>query len=463
MRGVSLGSLPSLLSLSSQLRALYWPDQLGECPSVCPANPSWLRETHVPFTFVHAADLHLASPFQGLAMAAEGREAIVAHLRDAAFLAFERLVDLCIERDAQFLLLAGDTFEDEECSVRDMFRFRDGLARLADAGIGAFAIHGNHDPFKGDRPEVALPDNTHVFGDETAETVGVPELPGVTITGVSYRTKREARKLARQYVCPPESGFHIGLLHAQVGGDQSTNLYATCTVEQLRNAGFHYWALGHIHERRTFSTNPTIAYSGNIQGRNPKETGERGALVVTADAATGLAETEFVPLQVVRWETAEVPIAGLDSLDALEERIAEHTEALAEECRPSSLVLRIQLTGRGRLNADLRREDATTDLRERLRNSQPLTPPFVWIESLQLACGADLDFAGRREGDDLAGEILRRADALAEDREWLDKALAPLFAHRRAKHALAGLPDEVRAQLLREAAENCVEALDGEA
>jgi len=41
--------------------------------------------------------------------------------------------------------------------------------------------------------------------------------------------------------------------------------------------------------------------------------------------------------------------------------------------------------------------------------------------------------------------------------------LAPLFAHRRAKHALAGLPDEVRAQLLREAAENCVEALDGEA
>jgi len=396
-------------------------------------------------------------------MATEGREAIVAHLRDAAFLAFERLVDLCIERDAQFLLLAGDTFEAEECGVRDMFRFRDGLARLAAAGIEVFVIHGNHDPSDWRRPAVTLPDNTHVFGDDTAETMGVAELPGVTITGVSYRTKREARRLARQYVCPPESGFHIGLLHAQVGGDQSSNLYATCTVEQLRSAGFHYWALGHIHERRTFSTNPTIAYAGNIQGRNPRETGERGALVVTADAATGLAETEFVPLQVVRWETAEVPITGLDSIDDLEERLAERAEALAEECRPSSLVLRLRLTGRGRLNADLRRESATNDLRERLRDSQPLTPPFVWIESLQLACGADLDFAARREGDDLVGEILQRADALAADREWLDRALAPLFAHRRAKHALGGLSDEVRAQLLREAAESCVEALDGEA
>jgi DNA repair exonuclease SbcCD nuclease subunit len=417
----------------------------------------------VRFTFVHAADLHLASPFQGLAMAAGEHQAIVEQLREATFAAFERLVELCIERQAQFLLLAGDLFDDEECSVRDLFRFRDGLARLAEAGIEVFAIYGNHDPFEGKRPRVPLPDNTHVFDSEVAATVPVGTVPGVTVTGISYRTSREARKLARQYVCRAEPGFHIGLLHADVGGNANSTQYAACSVEQLRDAGFHYWALGHIHERRTFSTDPVIAYSGNIQGRNPNETGERGALVVEADTDTGQATPEFVPLQEVRWEQADVSIAGLESLDALEDRLTERIDQMAEACRPSSLVLRLRLTERGPLNTDLQRENAAADLCERLRLGQVGTSPFVWLESIRLACGSDIDFAARREGDDLAAEVLRRADALADNQSWFDETLGGLFGHYRAKKVLDPLPPETRAQLLREASERCVEALDEEA
>jgi len=415
----------------------------------------------VEFTFVHAADLHLGSPFQGLA--STGSETIANHLREAPFLAFRRLVDLCLEHRVAFLLLAGDLFDDEECSVRDLLRFRDELGRLDAAGIEVFAIHGNHDPLDGNRPSVTLPANTHVFGSEAAATLPVASLPGVTVTGISYRTARESRKLARQYTCPAEPGYHIALLHADVGGDTANNLYAACAVEQLRDAGFPYWALGHIHERRTFATNPVIAYPGNIQGRSPRETGERGVLLVTADTATGEATTEFVPLQAVRWETLAVSIVGLETLDALEERLADQLDALAETCRPSSLVVRVQLTGRGSLNGDLRREGAATDLAERLRSRQSTTPPFVWLESLQLACGSAIDFAARGEGDDLAAEVLRQVETRAADSVWLDQALGSLFQHHRAKRALTPLAADRLAELLREAAERCVEALDEEA
>lgn len=412
------------------------------------------------FRFVHAADLHLGSPFQGLA--STGSEAIANHLREAPFLAFRRLVDLCIEREAAFLLLAGDLFDEEECSVRDLLRCRDELQRLATKGIEVFIIHGNHDPLDGPRP-VAWPENVHVFGTEAATTRPVASLPEVTVTGVSYRTARESRKLARQYVCPAEPGFHIALLHADVGGDASSNLYAACSVEQLREAGFPYWALGHIHERRTFSTEPFIAYPGNIQGRNPRETGERGALLVTADTITKQARAELVPLQAVRWETLELSIAGLATLDALENALLDRCETLAATCQPSSLVVRVRLTGRGPLHSDLLREGSNDALVERLRSHQSSAPPFVWLESLQLACGSEIDFAAREAGDDLAAEVLRQAAGRTADAVWFEETLASLFGHSRAKRALTALSSDQLAQLLREAAERCVETLDEEA
>ncbi len=412
------------------------------------------------FRFVHAADLHLGSPFQGLG--STGSETVANHLREAPFLAFRRLVDLCIEHEAAFLLLAGDLFDEEECSVRDLLRCRDELQRLAATGIEVFIIHGNHDPLEGPRP-VAWPENVHVFGSEAAVTLPVASLPEVTVTGISYRTARESRKLARQYVCPAEPGFHIAMLHADVGGDTSNSLYAACSVEQLRAAGFPYWALGHIHERRTFSTEPFIAYPGNIQGRNPRETGERGALLVTADTTTKEARAEFVSLQAVRWETLELSIAGLTTLDALENALLDRCESVAAACLPSSLVIRVRLTGRGPLHAELLREGASGDLVERLRSHQPMTPPFVWLESLQLACGSEIDFAARKAGDDLAAEVLRQADARVADAAWFEETLGGLCQHNRAKKALTALSADQLAQLLREAAERCVEALDEEA
>ena len=86
------------------------------------------------FTFVHTADLHLDSPFVGLEQI---DTEVAAVLKDATFLAFNNIIDLCIESNAHFLLVAGDVFDSGDRSLRAQLRFRDGLERLDEASFTA--------------------------------------------------------------------------------------------------------------------------------------------------------------------------------------------------------------------------------------------------------------------------------------------------------------------------------------
>src|SRR4051812_18096121 len=95
------------------------------------------------FQFLHAADLHLDTPFSGVHRV-DAR--LAATLRDATTQAFENLVAAALERSVAFVVIAGDVYDGAERGVRAQLAFRDGLDRLARAGIQSFVVHGNHDP-----------------------------------------------------------------------------------------------------------------------------------------------------------------------------------------------------------------------------------------------------------------------------------------------------------------------------
>ena len=82
------------------------------------------------FRFVHAADLHLDSPFKGIC----AESALLATFQEATFRAFSRIVDLCLREHVAFLLLAGDLFDVKDRSVRARLALRRELERLHAAG-----------------------------------------------------------------------------------------------------------------------------------------------------------------------------------------------------------------------------------------------------------------------------------------------------------------------------------------
>lgn len=214
------------------------------------------------FSFIHAADLHLDSPFRGITAESP---AIAELLQSATFDVYNSLIDLCIEKQVQFLLISGDIYDGADRSLRAQLRFRDGLKRLADNNIQAFIVHGNHDPYKGHSKSIDWPPGVHVFNYRTAESIPV-KIDDTTIaivSGLSHENRNVKTNLAKKIKGDNSDLFQIGLLHCNVGRNTGHEDYAPCELEDLLNIGMDYWALGHVHERKVLHADPYVVYPGN--------------------------------------------------------------------------------------------------------------------------------------------------------------------------------------------------------
>jgi exonuclease SbcD len=360
------------------------------------------------FRFLHTGDLHLDSPVEGLS--AEAPSEVLAILRGATTAAWGNVVGAAIKHQVDFVVIAGDVFEVASPTLLGQTRFRDGLERLADAGIPSFVVHGNHDPLDGRSwaPSLGFPAAVRRFGTDAGESAPVlrdgREI--ARIHGRSYPRPAVAENFAAGMRTEPGAPFSIGLLHTNVGDRPGHANYAPCSVEDLRASGMDYWALGHIHQPGPVLTDPPAYYSGIPQGRDPGELGARGCYVVEVDAAGGVRPT-FVATDVVRWHPLEIPIGELADDEALRDACRAGIERAMAEADGRSLVVRVRLTGRGPLHASLVRTGYLADLRQLLNEERGAVPPLAWVESVRDATRAEVDIEARRDAPDFVGDFLR--------------------------------------------------------
>ena len=111
-------------------------------------------------------------------------------------------------------------------------------------------IAGNHDAANKMTRALRLPANVRVLDDARAETVRLDDL-GVAIHGQSFARAAVTENLAAAYPDAVPGWINIGLLHTGLTGLEGHERYAPCTLDDLRGRGYDYWALGHIHTRRT--------------------------------------------------------------------------------------------------------------------------------------------------------------------------------------------------------------------
>ena len=126
------------------------------------------------------------------------------------------------------------------------------------------------------------------------------------------------------------------------------------------------------------------------------------------------------------------------------------------------MLARFRLTGRTRLDAELRRPATLADLCERLRGS--MTHPLVWLKDIDLHTGPLTDISAARGREDLLGETLRLAEAGRATpetmRQLVDSALQPLLGHAKARKALPPLSGEEYAALLSDAERLCIDLME---
>ncbi len=426
------------------------------------------------FTFVHAADLHLDTPFQGIGQVSPE---VAELLRDASLDAFDALVDQTLDAGAAFLLLAGDIYDGAERGLRAQLRFVKGLERLAEQGVPVFICHGNHDPLGGARSGGAAgggwsavrswPENVTIFAADQVRRIPVEQAGSAIaqVYGISYGRRDVTENLALRFSREEGEGLHVAMLHANVGSNAEHAPYSPCSLDDLRDRGMDYWALGHVHSRRVLHEDePWAVYPGNTQGRSfkPSEQGQKGAYLVEADGnrVRGL---RFLQTERLRFRWEGLDVSGFDDLADLRRGLAEFAAAARADCGAAGLILDVRLEGTGPVHADLAcsggAEEVLRDLRQEFAGERPL----VWWERLEDRTSPPVDLEAVRARGDLASEICALVDQKLEGPEPAEGLLGELIypdkPHGLKRHLQELTPNEER-ELLERARLRAIELLD---
>lgn len=297
-------------------------------------------------------------------------------LRRATRRAFERMIDLCLEEEADLLLFAGDLFDHDARDYNTSLFVVRQFARLRESKTQVVLVKGNHDADSVITKNLNWPDNVFEFGSKKAQTKHFPDL-GVAVHGQSFANRSVTDNLALGFPSRISDALNIGLLHTNATQTDEHDSYAPCTPDQLTGLGYDYWALGHVHTRQIVRDDPWIVYPGSLQGRHIRETGPRGCTVVTTEGGR-IADVQHACVDVVRWMHVSVPLDGLavDAVDAVTNALL----SAREEHPQHPLIVRITLRG-------------VTSAHERLhRNPQRLRAEIeaacagidIWIERVDI-------------------------------------------------------------------------------
>lgn len=333
-------------------------------------------------TFLHSADLHLGAPFRGLAQVSE---LWAARLIQAIAESFDRMIDAAIQRQVDFVVIAGDIFDASRASYGDYLHFFEGMRTLGVAGIPVYMITGNHDPFTSWQQSMfSLPDNVHMLAADHPgfELFEKDAQPACIIAGRGYYNQTWpmdeciadglTRQAAVQALSPAhprvvEAPFCIGVLHTGLNLDP---VKAPVNPSVLMNAGMDYWACGHIHMRYLYPNkeNPRIAFSGCIQGRDIKETGTRGVMAVTLTEGAA-PQLEYIPTASVVWQRLDVNVEECATLPEVGDKIMREQFRANGKAHCEEMISRITLVGKTKLHEVLSRPDVIEDLRKHVNDS----------------------------------------------------------------------------------------------
>ena len=318
--------------------------------------------------FLHTADWQIG-------MKAVHVGAVSQRVRDERLAAARRVVQAAKNANADFILVAGDTFEDNGV---DRVLIQKVADILAEFGGPVYVIPGNHDPVVPgsvwEHPAWRSHEKIHVL--TQAEPVKIPD-------GVLYpcpaREKRSTRNPTAWINTDGVQGIRIGLAHGTVEGVYHEEPDYPIPRDAALRTGLDYLALGHWHSMATYPApgdTVRMAYSGTHE---PTKFGERdsgNALLVEIPESGAPPAVTSVHTGGLQWIVIEEDLREPGDLLRVRERIEamENRETTLLEARLRGLLsaqerdelLRLQelLTAQflyGRINAALLRPSPQDD------------------------------------------------------------------------------------------------------
>ena len=252
-----------------------------------------------PFSFVHAADLHLGYAQYNLDVRREDFNKV-----------FSELVDKTIKLNPDFMIIAGDIFEHARPTNSTLETAIANFRRLKDAGIPVLAVDGSHDsapnavtgtilnPLDSAGLVWYLPRHEGAcWKNENFYVYGIPNFR------TPRRTQEELPKFLEKNKPTPDPllfnvlVFHMGL---DIPAVKPPKMEAEASPENLPD-GFDYYAGGHIHKPYISGFKKgIIVYSGGTETASYDEARTKKGFYHVKVSKSGKAKIERVKLETAR-------------------------------------------------------------------------------------------------------------------------------------------------------------------
>ncbi len=390
------------------------------------------------FRFIHCSDLHLGCNFKGVSF---NDPELGNNLRKSVFDALEKIVSVAKKESVDFVVFSGDIFDGENETPSTRSKFAKALEAIK---VPCYIIYGNHDSKRKWEESIPLPKNAVVFsesvsheifkknGIDTAEIIGASFSPSNPKMDVTADVKKDTKL------------FGIGLFHCNVNGSAEHDDYAPCKLSSLISKDVDYWALGHIHKREILNEKPCVVYSGNTQGMDHKESGEKGALIVTVNNGE-VSEMAFFKTGSIIWKDETIDITGCNKIEDVINRITAGKDS----------IVTLTFTGRGILDEILRIE--RKDVKRMIEETKGCI-----VSEMILKTTPDFDLDAREDVGDFISAVLSYRKKLKEARreEILD-IICSSQTSKSLRDRFDMFSDEELQQMLDDSAYLVIEKLSG--
>lgn len=288
---------------------------------------------------LHIADLHLGRIPRSVDLGGSNPPFDV-------FPTFSDICHLALQEKVDLFIIAGDLFDCANPETRLVGQVAAELRRLGSAGITVVISPGTHDTlsfsysiFHSDPFPQAIIFKESVVSEPVFLTVREMEiyLYGIAVDPTRALPWKESFKRRKQ------EGFHIGVLHCTVEGDNVRPIeerYLPVKKEELLSFGLDYLALGHHHSFQTFLNaegRVFACYPGSPEGTSfrSSELGDR--FVALVEIKEGDLSLRGHKINRFLWQEKELDVSGLEKEEELAQKIGQW--------KGENVLLKLRLTG----------------------------------------------------------------------------------------------------------------------
>ncbi len=263
--------------------------------------------------FVHIADMHFDTPFTTLNE--KGNFGKIRRMDQREV--FKKIIQYIKQNNIPYLFIAGDFYEHGYIRKTTIEYINEQFKSIPETKI--FITPGNHDPYiKNSMYEtMQWSENVKIF----TSPVEKIETKEADIYGVGFTDFYETTLGIEEIQIENREKINILITHGSLNASDKAQLqYNPISKNKLKQLGFDYIALGHIH-KPDYQTeeNQNIIYPGSTIAMGFDELGKHG--IIVGNIEKGKIETSFIPMDNREFKELELDITQINDMDELIEKI----------------------------------------------------------------------------------------------------------------------------------------------